>query len=113
MEWLPADSGILEADVVRWEEAIWAPKRRRRQNRPWGSQEVIGQVTALDAEYVSIKVMKAEITENNIAAELKPHRPGTVIRKKRVTLQKGGVQRMSWSDEGARSAALREKKPPH
>lgn len=112
MEWQPVRGGILEADVMRWMEPIWPPNRRRStrrasigtHRRPWGKQEVTGQVTAMDGEYVSLKIIKAEIKESNVGADLRPHKVGTIIRKKRSTLQKGEVKRLPWSDESARDA---------
>jgi hypothetical protein len=106
MTWKPADSGLIEADVVRWTEAIWGPSRRRKRRLPWGKQQVTGQITALEGDSLSLKIMEAKIVETNIGAELKPHKPGTIIRKKRSTLLKGRPERLLWSDEDARNSAL-------
>lgn len=29
-EWIPCGSGFIEADVIRWKEAVWEKRRRRR-----------------------------------------------------------------------------------
>lgn len=102
MTWVPFEGEFLESDVIRWTEAIWAPNRRKKQKRPWGTQEVTGQITAIDGDFIAIKVMKAEIKQNNIAKTLKLHEVESVIRKKKKTLLKGNSERMLWSDEGAR-----------
>ena len=102
MEWIPFEGEFLESDVIRWTEAIWAPNRKKKQKRPWGTQEVTGQITAIDGDFITLKVMKAEIRDNNIAKTLKPHPADAIIKKKRQTLLKGSPQRLLWSDEGAR-----------
>ncbi len=108
MTWKQSGDGFLESDVLKWKEAMWAPKRRRKQRHPWGEQEVTGEVTAIDGDFVSLKVLKAEITKSNVAADLKPHKVGAVIRKKRATLMKGKPKRLYWSEEEVRAALIDE-----
>lgn len=104
MTWVSFEGEFLESDVIRWTEAIWAPNRRKKQKRPWGTQEVTGQITAIDGDFTTIKVMKAEIRENHIAKTLNPYRTDVTIKKKKQTLLKGNPQRMLWSDEDARES---------
>jgi hypothetical protein len=106
MTWKQSGDGFVESDVLKWKEALWAPKRRRKQRHPWGEQEVTGQITAIDGDYISLKVMKAEITKSNVAADLKPHKVGAIIRKKRSTLLRGSTERLNWSEEDVRAALL-------
>ena len=108
MTWKQSGDGFVESDVLKWKDALWAHKRRRKQRHPCGEQEVTGQITAIDGDYVSLKVMKAEITKSNVAADLKPHKVGAVIRKKRQTLLRGHPERLLRSDEDVR-AALKDK----
>lgn len=110
MGWKEEGKGFLESDVVKWTEAIWAPNRRRKQRKPWGKQEVIGQITAVEGDLLSLTILKSEIKESHIGADLKPHKVGAIIRKKRETLMKGKPERLLWSEEAVR-AALTDK--PH
>ena len=45
-EWLPATMSFIEADVIRWIEAIWSEKKRGRGNKARniliGKQQVTG-----------------------------------------------------------------------
>jgi hypothetical protein len=104
--WESAEDGFIEADVIRWVEALWPPKRGKKQSRPIGQQEVIGQITSIDGDYVSVKVMQAKNTENRIGKVLAVHKPDSIIQKKKDSLMKGSPERLLWSDETARTALL-------
>ncbi|MBI1215487.1 MAG: hypothetical protein GC185_06690 [Alphaproteobacteria bacterium] len=112
MAWKQSEDQFLESDVVKWTEAIWPPssgaRRRRKRPRPWGKQAVTGQIISIDGDYLEVKVLKSEIVENTIGSKLRPHKPGTVIKKKAQTLLKGGPERRLWSEEDVRDALHRE-----
>lgn len=99
---------FVESDVVEWTEAIWPPNhsRRRKKSRPWGKQKVTAQITAVDGDFVKLTILKSEITENIIGSELKPHKVGTTITKKRQTLLRGEPERLLWSEEDVRKTLL-------
>lgn len=109
MTWKQSGDGFLETDIFCWKEGIWPTRRRRRAKYPSGEQEVTGEITAIDGDFISLRVMKAEITKNEVAKELKPHKVGAVIRKKRASLLKADTKRLLWSDEDVRAALLKEK----
>jgi hypothetical protein len=109
MIWEQATRNFLEADVIEWTEAIWPPSTsRKKKPRPWGKQTVTGQITGIDGDFVSVLVLKALITENEYSAELRTHKVGSTIRKKRETLLKGSPERLHWSEEDVRAALLSE-----
>lgn len=99
---------FVESDVVEWTEAIWPPShsRRRKKSRPWGKQKVTAQITAADGDFVKLTVLRSSIVENIIGSELKPHKVGTIITKKRQTLIRGEPERLLWSEEDVRTALL-------
>lgn len=107
MAWTQSDE-FVESDVVEWTEAIWPPShsRRRKKSRPWGKQKVTAQITAMDGEFVKLTILRSSIVENIIGSELKPHKVGLVITKKRQTLMRGEPERLLWSEEDVRSALL-------
>ena len=108
MTWEQAGQ-FIESDVIEWTEAIWPPRtsrRRRTKPRPWGKQKVIGQITAIDGDFIKLTVLKAEILEDDAPKELLPPKPGTEITKKRATLLRGEPQRLHWSEEDVRKALL-------
>lgn len=99
---------FVESDVVEWTEAIWPPNhsRRRKKSRPWGKQKVTAQITVVDGDFVKLTVLRSSIIENIIGSELKPHKVGTTITKKRQTLMRGEPERLLWSEEDVRKALL-------
>ena len=106
MAWTKQDGAFVESDVVEWTEAIWPPghSRRRKKSRPWGKQKIIAQITAIDGEFVKLTVLKSAITENIIGSELKAHKVGTTITKKRPTLLRGNPERLHWRGRCTRCA---------
>jgi hypothetical protein len=113
MKWTQSGE-FVESDVVEWTEAIWPPNhaRRRKKSRPWGKQKITAQITAIDGDFVKLTVLKSAITENIIGSELKPHKVGTTITKKRQTLLRGEPERILWSEEDVRKALLTDTQIP-
>lgn len=98
----------MESDVVEWTEVIWSPShsRRRKKSRPWGKQKVTAQITAVDSEFVKLTILRSSIIENIIGSELKPHKVGTTITKKRQTLLRSEPERLLWSEEDVRKSLV-------
>lgn len=101
---------FIESDVVEWVEAIWSPNKTRRKKggRPWGKQKVVAQIAHIDGDFVKLTVLKAAVIENIIGSELRPHKVGTTITKKRATLLRGNPERLLWSEEDVRAALLKQ-----
>ena len=99
--------------IVEWVEAIWPPNktRKRKKSRPWGKQKVVAQIAQIDGDFVKLTVLKAAVIENIIGSELRPHKVGTTITKKRSTLLLGNPERLHWSEEDVRSALIQSSTP--
>ena len=114
LNWMPASKDFIEADVIRWIEAIWSDKKRGRgknaRNVLIGKQQVTGQVTKIDDKFVHVKVIGAVMIEKDGAKPSHLRIEGTIIRKMPATLLKGELERLPWSDEENRAHILREKK---
>ena len=108
MTWEQSKGDLLESDVVEWEEAMWSPNkfRKKKGGRPWGKQKVTAQVAAIEGDFVKLTVLKAVVIENIVGSELRPHKVGTTITKKRQTLLRGNPERLHWSEEEVRKALL-------
>lgn len=106
MTWEKSTKEFVVSDVIEWTETIWPPRnpRSRKKPRPWGKQKVTAQITEIEAEYIKLMVLKSEITENIIGSELKPHKIGSGIAKKKDTIFKGEPQRLLWSEEDVRKS---------
>ncbi len=99
---------FVESDVVEWTEAIWPPShsRHRKKSRPWGKQKIVAQIAHIEGDFVKLTVLKASVIENLIGSDLKPHKVGATITKKRPTLLRGNPERLLWSEEDVRTALL-------
>jgi len=94
---------FVESDVVEWVEAIWPVTRyKRKKSKPWGKQKVTAQIASIEGDLVKMTVLKAIVIENIIGSDLKPHKIGTTITKKRQTLLHGNPERLHWSEEDVR-----------
>jgi hypothetical protein len=104
MKWTQSGE-FVESDVIEWTETIWPPRssRSRKKPRPLGKQKVTAQITEIEAEYIKLTVLKSEITENTIGSELKLHKVGSALTKKKDTILKGEPQRLHWSEEDVRT----------
>lgn len=99
---------FVESDVVAWTEAIWPPShyRRRKKSCPWGKQKIVAQIAHIEGDFVKLTVLKASVIENLIGSDLRPHKVGATITKKRQTLMRGEPERLLWSEEDVRKALL-------
>lgn len=107
MKWTQSDEFVV-SDVIEWTETIWPPRnpRSRKKPKPRGKQKVTAQITEIEVEYIKLTVLKSEIAENAIGSELKPHKVGSAITKKKDTILKGAPQRLHWSEEDVRNNSL-------
>ena len=110
MAWTKQDGEFVESDVVEWTEAIWPPShsRRRKKSRPWGKQKIIAQIAHIEGDFIKLTVLKASVIENLIGSDLRPHKVGATITKKRPTLLRGEPERLLWSEEDVRAALLNQ-----
>jgi len=119
-DWIPLKGGFIEADVIRWEEAVFAPKGRRSP-RPIkiGARRVTSEVLkAPDAEgWVALLVRQCEVlSETVIGRTVEVFKNGKNIRRSEKTILRGTPERLLWSDESARdivaSRFLNDRQPP-
>ena len=73
---------------------------------PTGKQKVTAQITAIDGDFMERSILSSSITENIIGSELKLHKVGTTITKKRQNLMRGEPESLLWSEEDVRRALL-------
>ena len=108
--WIDAINDLTVGDVVKWVDIIWSDKKygkgKQKKHIIRGKQEIIGQIKQIDGELISVKVIQAETIEDNSGRKLETHKPDDIIKKKSQTLAKRDVQRLKWTDESARDAAL-------
>jgi hypothetical protein len=90
--WIPCGEGFIDADVVRWTEAVW--KRGRRKGRRAvrvGARSVTAQVARIDTQgWVALHVIESRVTEEaqgRSVAEVFAN--GQELRRKRSTMTLG------------------------
>jgi hypothetical protein len=104
--WIPCSDGFIEADVVRWSEAVWKTGRRKG-GRPvkFGERSVTAQVGRIDGEWVLLHVVEGRVTgEKQGRTITEVRKKGQEIRRKRHSIERGTPERLRWSDESARAA---------
>ena len=106
--WESAVGELVLSDVIEWTETIWPARKPRRKSKPksLGKQKVTGQITGIEGDFITLTILKAEITDNPNREDIRPHQVGTAIIKKQQTILKGEPQRLYWSEEDVRNALL-------
>ena len=112
LNWDSTVRELVISDVIEWTETIWPARKPRRKSKPkpLGKQKVIGQITGIEGDFVTLIILKAEITDNPHRADIKPHQVGMAITKKKKTILKGEPQRLPWSEEDVREALVGDEK---
>jgi hypothetical protein len=103
-EWVPCGSGFIEADVIRWKEAVWE-KRQRLRGRAVnaGERMVIAEVIRDADGWVELLVRESTIVSGKPGWLLKPLPKNVEVRRRRQTIERGNPERLLWSDESVRA----------
>lgn len=114
-QWIKVDRDFIEADVIRWEEAVFAePGRRSRRPTKIGTRRVAAEVTKGPDEerWVALLVRQCEVlTETVIGQLVEKFREGKTLRRSLETIVRGAPERRLWTDESARDAVLASTPP--
>ena len=104
-KWIPCGEKFIIGDVVRWKEAVWVEKGKRKKKLiKVGERRVTAEVLTTDAKgFVRLSVCKCEILANLAARVLEPFKKGDSIRRARRTIGLGSGEGLAWSDEDARA----------
>jgi hypothetical protein len=106
-EWVPIESGgFIAADVIRWKEGVYSPRRSRKSKAPRiGDRLVTAEVIkAPDADgWTRLLVRQCEIILEMAVKKPSLITAGTEIRRSAKTIMRGKVERLLWSDESARA----------
>lgn len=114
-DWISCAAGFIPADVVKWTEAIWE-EQGGRSKRPSkiGKRWVVAEVIEDDGRgWLRLLVRgSAIVSDGTDHRRAHPLKPGETVRRKRQTIERGGPERLRWSDESAREV-LRRQPGPH
>jgi hypothetical protein len=106
--WIPCGSGFIEADVIRWKEAAWEKRSRRRNARAVNAGErlVIAEVISDKDGWVDLLLRGCTIVSVKPGWLLKPLEKNLAVRRRRPTIERGNPERLLWSDESARAVLI-------
>lgn len=114
-EWIPLTKDFIAADVIRWDEAVYAkPGRRSRRPAKIGTRRVTAEVLqGPDVEgWVALLVRQCEVlTETVIGQVVENFKNGRFLRRSRDTILRGNPERLLWTDETARDVVLASFEP--
>lgn len=106
-EWVQIqDGGFIAADVIRWKEGVYRPRRSRKAKAlRIGDQLVTAEVLKEpDANgWVRLLVRKCEIILELSIKKPSPIATNTEIKRAQKTIMRGKPERLLWSDESARA----------
>ena len=102
--WVPCGSGFMEADVIRWKEAVWE-KRQRLRGRAVnaGDRMVVAEVIRDADGWVELLIRECTIVSEKPGWLLKPLPNNVEVRRRRRTIERGNPERLLWSDESVRA----------
>lgn len=65
-KWIPCGSGFVEADVIRWKEAVWE-KRRRQRGRAVnaGDRMVVAEVMRDEDGWVELLIRESTVVNES------------------------------------------------
>ena len=108
-KWVPCGSGFIEADVIRWKEAVWEKRRRLRGRAVNAGDRLVVAEVLRDADgWVELLVRECTIVSEKPGWLLKPLPNNVEVRRRRRTIERGNPERLRWSDESVR-AGLKSK----
>jgi len=102
------EDGFIEADVIRWTEAIW--ERPKGKPSKVGERVVTAEVIRRDADgWLTVLVRNCVILwENSDGRKNFSLRRHEELRRKITTIERGSPERLPWSDESVRNDLIAE-----
>jgi hypothetical protein len=105
-EWIPTGDQFIEADVIRWTEGVFRPRRGKGRAAKLGERLLVAEVLRQDSEWVYLLVRHCEVVSvmtGRLERQVPLLHNGTETKRKRNTIARGKAERLLWSDENVRS----------
>ena len=105
-EWVSVEGDFIKADVIRWHEPIYGLTRRKnRKPIKLGERRVTAEVLSEAHEdgWVHLLVRRCEILSQVEGKTIPPLKIETEVKRAEKTIMRGEPERLTWSDENARS----------
>ncbi len=105
-QWVETGDHFIEADVLRWKEAVFQTRRRNGKSVKIGERLVVAEVLREDSDWVYLLVRHCELA-STMTGRLPRQVPllgiGQATKRKRRTISRAKPERLLWSDENVRS----------
>lgn len=107
-EWVGAQDGFIQADIIRWTEGIWKKRGRSKRAVRIGDRQIVAEVlSGPDKQgWNQLLVRGCKTDMQQVGAAPADIKNGSTITRKKETLLRGQLQRLTWSDESARSIVV-------
>jgi hypothetical protein len=107
MTWQTSKDGFIEADVIRWSEPIWKPRRSKKAKAiKIGTRQITAEVLKDEEGWVQLLVLESILTEDDSMRSIPPLKKHTEIKRKRPALENRNTERLLWSDESVRASLV-------
>jgi len=110
-EWVSIPDGFIAADVIRWKETAYHPRRTRRGRAVrLGERMLTAEVLqGPDSKgWVMLLVRKCETLVEFTTKKLPVYLNEAEIKRAHRTILRGNPERLLWSDESARAVVASE-----
>lgn len=104
-DWVEAGEHFVEADVIRWKEGVFKPRRGKGKAAKLGERLVIAEVLRQDGEWVYLLVRHCElvaVATGRLPRQIPLLRTGEETKRKHSTIVRGKAERLLWSEESVR-----------
>jgi hypothetical protein len=105
-EWVSAADGFIEADVIRWKEGVFKPRRSRKGRAVRVGEQLVAAEVLRGPDVkglLYLLVCSCEILSEIPGKTLTPLARGTKLNRARKTIVREKPERLLWSDESARA----------
>ncbi|WP_250504698.1 hypothetical protein [Caballeronia sp. AZ7_KS35] len=110
-EWIN-NADFIEADIIQWQESLWAKNNLTQKNMVVGNRVVTAEVLREDTAtgFVTLRVLASSVSPSKGKKPIAlPFDNGEQIRRARKTIEKSRPWRLPWSDENARALLIAER----
>lgn len=94
-EWISAEEGFIEADVIRWTEGVWKKRGRSKRAVRIGDCQIVAEVLSCLDDWAQLLVRHCKAEIYQVGAVPPGIKSGMTIKRKKATLLRGQLQRLS------------------
>ncbi len=104
--WVTVSEQFIEADVIRWCEPVFKPRRGKARAVKLGQRLVAAEVIRREGDWVLLLIRDCQLLSVQtgvLPREVPLLQKGSEVKRKRATITRAKAERLLWSDESVRS----------